>query len=163
MLDRIAKSANDRLAMADSRIGHDALQTRHTLSLRHLQPATAQFGYRPVGCEEVPPAGFEPATCGLGTRWSERAWFPEPVDWYDVDAVFEPVGGVAGCQDDACVELVAETVAQRDESAGVFALDVATGFDLEPGDDTIVAFDDEVDFLAVVGSPVAEGCDVLAP
>ena len=48
VLDRISKSADDRLAVTDGRIGHDALQTRHAASLRHPHQL-------PPGSMTVPP------------------------------------------------------------------------------------------------------------
>ena len=81
----------------------------------------------------------------------------------DLDAVIEPVGSVAGCQDHARVELAAQAVAQSDQPARVFALHVTARFDLEPADDAVIAFDDQIDFLAVMGSPVTHSCGVVAP
>ena len=88
---------------------------------------------------------------------------PESVDGAHVDSIVESIGVVAGSEDEAGVELVVEGVAQRDEAAGFVSFDVSACFDFEAGDRPVFAFDDEIDFLAVVGSPVPERCGLFGP
>ncbi len=61
------------------------------------------------------------------------------------------------------MELIAERVAERNESAGVAGTDVSRGFDLEARDPAVESFDHEIDLLAVVGAPVADAGDVVVP
>ena len=86
---------------------------------------------------------------------------PEPVDGDDVDALVDAVGLATGVEEVSGTELFAESVAQGVQTRECFTVDFSAGLDLEPYDRTVEGLGDEVDLLAVVGTPVADLTDVV--
>jgi hypothetical protein len=80
-----------------------------------------------------------------------------------MDPVVDLVGLAAGVEEVAGTELVAEAVTQCDETAQRLGVDFAACLDLETDNGAVERLGNEVDLVAVVGSPMTEFPDVVAP